>query len=155
MKIAVISDTHNNLATAKKIVDWLNKQKIKTLLHCGDISSRETLDEIKTTFNGEAMFVRGNADVDMENIPEVGEFQIAGKKIAFTHFPEIALNLAGTGDYNAVFYGHTHKPWEEKINNCRLINPGEAAGQINKPTFAVYDIENDKPELKIVERLEK
>ena len=41
----------------------------------------------------------------------------------------------------------------KKINECRMINPGELAGQFNKPTFAVYDTETDNLELKILEKL--
>ena len=29
MKIAIISDSHDNLATAKKAIAWLNRKKIK------------------------------------------------------------------------------------------------------------------------------
>lgn len=152
MRIAIISDTHNNLATAKKIIDWLNKEKIKLLLHCGDISTQETIDEIENNFKGEIKFVKGNADFDLD-IPEKQELQIEGKKIAFCHFPEFAKELAKTGEYDLVFYGHTHQPWQEKIGKCYLANPGEAAGQFTKPTFAVYDTSTDKLELKIVERL--
>lgn len=152
VKIAVISDTHNNLATAKKITDWLNKEKISLLLHCGDISTQETIDEIGKNFKGEVKFVKGNADFDLD-IPEKEEIETGGKKIAFCHFPELAKKLAETGKYDLVFYGHTHQPWQEKIKNCYLVNPGEAAGQFTKPTFAVYDTATGKLELKIVERL--
>ena len=56
-----------------------------------------------------------------------------------------------SGKYDLVFYGHTHKPWAEKIGNCLLANPGELAGQRFKPTFAIYDIQKDKLQLKILE----
>lgn len=153
MKIAIISDTHDNLATTKKIIEWLNKEEIKLILHCGDISSQETLNEMKKMFNGEIKIVRGNADFNLINVLEFGEIELNNIKIAFTHFPETAKRLAETKKYKVVFYGHTHKPWEEKIGDCRLINPGEAAGQFYKPTFAVYDTEKDSAELKIIERL--
>jgi uncharacterized protein len=152
MRIAIISDTHNNLATAKKITDWLNKEKIKLLLHCGDISTQDTVSEIEKNFKGEVKFAKGNADFDLD-IPEKQELQIEGKKIAFCHFPELAKELAGTGKYDFVFYGHTHQPWQEKIKNCYLVNPGEAAGQFTKPTFALYDPATGKLELKILELL--
>jgi len=153
MKVAIISDTHDNLASAKKAIEWLNKEEISLLLHCGDISSRETANELAKMFKGEIKFVRGNADVDLTDIPEAGEIQIEGKGIAFVHFPEPARRLAKTGKYDLVFYGHTHKPWEEMIGNCRMVNPGEAAGQFYKQTFAVYDTDKDEMELKIIELL--
>jgi uncharacterized protein len=69
------------------------------------------------------------------------------------HYPEIAKKLAESGNYDAVFYGHTHRPWEETIGSCRLVNPGELAGQRYKPCFAIYDTETDKLELKILEKM--
>ena len=155
MKIAIISDTHDNLANINRAIDWLNKEKINLVLHCGDVSSQNTLDEMNRLFKGEIKVVRGNADVDLINIPESDEIELNSKKIIFTHFPKEAHRLAESGKYNLVFYGHNHRPWEEKIGDCRLINPGEAAGQFQKATFAVYDSETDILELKILERLDQ
>ncbi|MBU4274610.1 metallophosphatase family protein [Patescibacteria group bacterium] len=154
MKIAIISDTHDNLTNIKKVVDWLNKEKINLLLHCGDINSQEATDEIKNNFKGEVKFVRGNADHNLKDLPEKIEFEFGGKRISFTHYPGTAKELAQTAKYDLVFYGHTHRPWEERTGDCRMINPGEAAGQIYKPTFAIYDTNTDRLELKILEKLE-
>ena len=44
MKIAIISDTHDNVATFKKAVDLIKKEKIKTIIHCGDIFKPEKLN---------------------------------------------------------------------------------------------------------------
>jgi len=148
MKIAIIADTHNNETNIRRIVDWLNKEKIPVLLHCGDISSKESLDLIRSSFLGEAKFVSGNADFNL-SLPDFLEVG----KIAFCHKPDLARSLAESGKYDIVFYGHTHQPWEEKVGNCRLVNPGEAAGQLNKATFALYDGEKDLLELKILERM--
>ena len=168
MKIAILSDTHGNVANFKKAVEWLNKEDIKMILHCGDIGSPESFKESLKDFNGEFLGILGNLDNDYEIRLE--EYQIVGKakvfedfaeteidnkEIAIIHKPDRINELVGTGKYNLIFYGHTHKPWEEKIGSCRLINPGELAGQIFKPTFAVYDTETDKLELKILEKLDE
>lgn len=174
MKIAIVSDTHDNLPNFKKIIDWLNKpittilpsgklceskEKVKVILHCGDICSQETINEAVRSFNGEIKFVRGNGDFKLNNIPEKMEIQLGGKKIGFVHYPKIAKEMAESGKYDIVFYGHTHKPWEEKVlvpagrGYCRLVNPGEVAGQRFKPTFAIYDTKTDKLELKILEKI--
>lgn len=166
MKIAIVSDSHGNVANFKKIVQWLNKEKISLILHCGDIGNLESLKESLADFPGQFFGVFGNMDKDfkilvkdynkIKNVKieeKILETEIDRKKIAITHFPEEAKKLAESGNYNLVFYGHTHKPWEEKIGNCRLINPGESAGQFYKPTFAVYDTATDKLELKILEKI--
>jgi len=82
------------------------------------------------------------------------EIEIAGKKIFFVHFPAQAKKASESGKYDMVFYGHTHRAWEEKAGNCRMINPGEVAGHFYKPTFAVYDADTQKLELKIIEMLQ-
>jgi len=163
MKCAIISDTHGNLANIKKILDWLKKEKINFIIHCGDINGPAALKEGFGGFKGEIKVALGNADFgqkeDYEILPNAqifdkfGEMNLDGKRIAFAHYPDPAKELAESGRYGLVFYGHTHKPWEEKIGDCRLVNSGEAAGQYQMPTFAVYDTETDKLELKILQLL--
>ena len=58
-----------------------------------------------------------------------------------------------SGRYDYVFYGHNHTPWEEKIGNTVVANPGTLAGMFQKATFAVLDTKNKKLELKILEIL--
>ena len=162
MKIAVVSDTHDNIANFKKAIDWIKKEKIQLILHCGDISTQETIDEVRKYFVGDIKFVKGNADFNLD-LPEKMEIEIEDpptpeatarrRKIAFAHFPDIAKKLAQSGKFDLVFYGHTHRPWDENIGNTYMINPGELAGQFYKPTFAVYDNATEKLELKILEKL--
>ncbi|TSC95226.1 MAG: phosphodiesterase, MJ0936 family [Parcubacteria group bacterium Licking1014_1] len=182
MKIAIISDTHGNAANFKKVINWLNKNNISLILHCGDIGSPESLKESLADFKGDFFGVLGNMDKDykirleeynkiprvkinedileteIEN-PSAGSGQV---KIAITHKPKPAKKLAESGRYDLIFYGHTHKPCLARRSfskgggrkkECLLINPGELAGQFYKPTFAVYDTDIDKLELKILEKL--
>jgi len=169
VKIAIVSDTHDNIPNFKKVIDFLNKEKVDLMLHCGDICNQETIDEAVKSFKGEIKFVRGNGDYDLHNIPEKMEIELDNKKIAFIHYPDKARELAESKnssrvsgqEYDLVFYGHTHRPWEEKVGNpstgsgqvCRLVNPGELAGQRYKPCFALYDTKTDKLELKILEKI--
>jgi len=175
MKIAIVSDTHGNEANFKKAVQWINKQKIKIILHCGDIGSSESLKESLEDFKGEFFGVFGNMDDGLDNsvdyykkIPNAKiekktlEAEIDEKCIAITHFPAEARELVRSGKYNMVFYGHTHKAYLARQNlkgegggrkECLLINPGEMAGHFFKPTFAVYDTKTDILELKILEKL--
>lgn len=166
MKIIIVSDTHGNVKNFKKVINFANKEKINLILHCGDIGSPESLEESLADFKGKFFGVLGNMDYIYSNRLEIYnsvnnvkiearvlEIPIDKKMIAITHYPEKAKALTETGKYNLVFYGHTHKPWLEKVNDCQLVNPGETAGQIFKPCFAVYDAEKDFLELKILERL--
>jgi hypothetical protein len=160
MKIAIISDTHDNFATLKRAVDWVKSQKIKLIIHCGDVSKEDMLKEALGDFNGRIFLSRGNCDIDdFKSIPkskmfeEFGEIKLVDKKIAFSHFSKIAQGLAISKKYDLVFYGHSHKPWIEKIGKTKLVNPGNLAGVYYKATFATYDTKTEELELKILERL--
>jgi uncharacterized protein len=164
MKIAIVSDTHNNWANFEKAIKWMNKEKISLILHCGDIMSQDTINDAKKSFEGKIEFVKGNADYDMPALPEKMELEIklespsasSGRlslKVAFCHFPDLAKKMAKSGEYDLVFYGHSHRAWDEKVGKCHMINPGELAGQFYKATFAVYDTGTENLELKILERL--
>lgn len=152
MKIAIISDTHDNLTNIKKAFDWIKKEKIMLVLHCGDISRQETIDFMEKNYDGEIKFVKGNADYDLP-FPDRMELEFNKHKIAFAHFPDIAKRMAQSGKFDLVFYGHTHRPWDEKIGSTHMINPGEMANQFYKPSFAVYDTATGKLELKILDEL--
>ena len=166
MKIAIISDTHDNIATLEKAVEWMNENDIKQIIHCGDLCSPDTLKEVLApNFKGKIHMVFGNADdtdstiliseefKHVKHYGDVGESEIDGKKIAFIHYPNEAKELARSGKYDFVFYGHTHKPWEEMIGKTKLLNPGTLAGLFYKATFAVWDTSNDNFELKLLEKL--
>lgn len=166
MKLAIISDTHDNLANIEKFTSWAKENKIEAIIHCGDIASGDTVEFLAKHFSGLAHLVYGNMDANYrddiyltcDNYPKMklhgdqGEIILEKTKIAFCHFPEVAKELAETGKYNLVFYGHTHKPWMETLNNnCQLINPGTLGGVFQKATFTVYDTTTNKLELKILE----
>lgn len=167
MRIAIISDTHDNLATLNKAIAWINKNDIQKIIHCGDIASFETLQELSRLYAGEIQLVFGNMDDDyslsetLKSHPlanviahrKIGIINIDGKRIAFTHFPRMAEDLAKSEKYDIVFNGHTHKPWEEKIDGTQLINPGNLTGQFYKSSFATYDTETGQVELKILDAL--
>jgi len=166
MKIAIISDTHDNVPNLEKALAWMKDNNIEQIIHCGDLCAPGILKmTLGPGFSGQIHMVFGNVE-DRDLLPQIaaqfsqvkhygdlGETVIDGKKIAFIHYPEKAKELAESGQYDLVFYGHNHKPWEETIGQTKLVNPGTLAGLFNKATFAVYDTENDKLELKVLELL--
>lgn len=181
MKIAIISDVHNNTVNLKKVLDYCKKEsasrRIETIICCGDLASAETLDFLNDyiTTQGSTLaaakvepwkpvvhYTFGNMDKDHLNIltfkhknkykniviyKDYGEIKIENNQIAFVHYPNTAEDLCRSGKYDFVFYGHTHKPFEKNINSCKMLNPGNVAGEIYPPTFAVWETENNKFEL--------
>lgn len=169
MLIAIISDIHDNIPNLEKVLEYCREKEIKKIICCGDLATEETLEHLERNFSGEISIALGNAD--QRHFPEesfkdharqnirilenFGEEEIDGKSVAFVHFPEIANDLSGTGKYDFVFHGHTHKPWTSstEISNgkekrtCTILNPGNVANQLYPPTFAVWNTTNDSFEL--------
>lgn len=166
MKIAIISDTHDNLPNLKTFLKYIQENPVEAILHCGDVCSEETLTHLCQEFNGPIYLSLGNCDDrrDIANIvddppenlkifPALGKAQLGGLKLAFLHFPEEAKDAANQQIYDFVFHGHTHQPWLEKIGNCHLANPGNIAGLYFNPSFAILDCKTKKLELKLLNHL--
>lgn len=130
MKIAIISDTHDNLANLERFLGQAKTREITGIIHCGDVATPETLEWLTEKFKGEIKVACGNAEIrreeffelakkhkNLEVFAEVGEWaphqSVQDKEIniAFVHEPDQAEELAKSGKYNFVFHGHTHKPW--------------------------------------------
>lgn len=150
MKIAIISDTHDNLHNLKRFLDFARKESIEAIIHCGDTAHMETLEEILKNFSGQVFLSFGNMDFreEFEILKDnqrvkifdyFGSIEINGLRIGFCHFPELAKE--NYEKYDFVFYGHTHKPWIEKIGDCFAANPGNLAGLYYAPSFAILDAE--------------
>lgn len=161
MKIGIISDSHDSISNLKKAVKKLKEENVGLIIHCGDLCAPFMLFEFKD-FPSEVHLIFGNVDGDrylmtkmsQKDVPnvkihgELGEIEIEGKKIAFTHYPFFAEGLAATGKYDIVFYGHTHITEIKNKGNSILANPGEILGRKDSPSFAVYDTETGKCEIK-------
>ena len=166
MKFAIISDSHDNWPNILTALKFIEKRGIDLIIHCGDISSGEVLRQTGKNFKGKIHAVLGNVSSSLETMQkkaksvgsitiyeETGELKIDNKKIAWNHYPDQAKELAESGKYDLVFYGHDHKPWEKQLGKTTLLNPGTLAGLFNKPSFAIYDTKTDRAELVLLEKL--
>ncbi len=82
-----------------------------------------------------------------------GVFEISGKTIGLCHEPRFMAKVLEIKKCSVIFYGHTHKPWIEEKDGIISANPGTLGGVFNKASFAVWDSESGKLELKILELL--
>src|SRR5271156_1504156 len=100
MKIAIISDTHNQYAAVETALEMLRERKINQVIHCGDICDSETV----WLFQGlTAHFVFGNCDYErhgrrrpIHGIGETlhepfGHLELEGVKLAFVHGDDDSL----------------------------------------------------------------
>lgn len=152
MRIAVISDLHDNIVAWERLNLVLVQQHIQTLINCGDTCAPATLIHLSQTFSGEIHTIFGNvADKDLEaqrtkelpNVHHYGEqadFVLATRRIALTHYPNIAKKLAASGEYDMVCYGHDHLKVATPVGKTLLLNPGTAGGLFQYPSFAIVDL---------------
>lgn len=158
MKIAILSDSHDNVANIELALTQIHAANADVLLYCGDFCSPFSAKAI-AAFNGLIFVVFGNNDGDKVNIvarmnetnPQVtffgegdGKLELDGRKIAMTHYPRYADALARTGDYDLVCFGHDHKARIERHGNSVAVNPGCLAGRRASDivAFAIYDTVN-------------
>lgn len=160
MLIGVFSDVHDNLENLRKTLAIFSGRGIDTLIFCGDFCSPIPARLIGG-YSGEVHCVFGNGDGDRftiarfarEEFPnlklhgEHAELSLGGVKIAVTHYPLYGKALALTGDYAAVFSGHTHELRQERFGNCLWLNPGEVMGWKGTATCAIYDTETGVEEI--------
>jgi hypothetical protein len=161
MKIAVISDTHDNLENLKKFLKFAKKESVEILIHCGDVCTGETLKEIEKNF--EKIYLSfGNADL-REEIKKVakktrifkerGEIEIDDLKIGFCHQFDLRKINRDLEKFDFFFFGHTHWPFFKREKNCILANPGNLAGLFFKASFAILNTRKRKLKLEILKKI--
>lgn len=169
MKIAIISDTHDNLANLKKFLELAGRDNIASIIHCGDVTTPETLAWLAEHFAGPIKLACGNMEIrgeefaliaekysNLEIFDEIGTLHQTeqGKNgqirvnITFVHKPDKIEELTRSGEPNFIFYGHTHKPWIRNEASIIIANPGTLGGVFTVSTFAVLDTETGSLELK-------
>ena len=158
MKIAILSDTHDNIWALEEVLKQLNDTDV--LLFCGDFCAPFTLAAIAEGFPGPVHVVFGNNDGDKWLLTKVankagnvtlhGAFasiELGGRKIALTHYPEIAAGMVASGLFDLVCYGHDHTHGIERVGGCLKVNPGEVMGRFGVSSYAVYDTETGEAEI--------
>ena len=161
MRIGIVSDSHGNTAMVLAALDLLREHGIQTILHCGDLDDASTV----YLFEGfTAHFAFGNCDHDRSGIRQAirnagqtlhepfGKLELEGKKIAFLHGDDRRLfqQVEQSGEYDYLFYGHTHQAAEHWTGRTRVINPG-ALHRARPKSILILDIVAGETELLIVE----
>jgi putative phosphoesterase len=139
MKIAVLSDTHNNQEYTNRALEAIRAEGVSTIIHCGDISEAETVG----LFNGFSVsFALGNADRNYGELKRAAESLVPsaavapfftlsydGIDVAVCHgHTETLRRLISSGSYGYVFHGHSHRRKEERLDDTVVVNPGALGG---------------------------
>ena len=123
--VGLISDTHGlmrpDVFTALAGVDLI--------LHAGDVGGDEILDELALIAPVHAVY--GNTDPPGQpRLSDAIEMEIGGLRVHVSHGHEVGsptpAKLLARYAADVVVYGHTHKPFCEKIGSTLYFNPGSA-----------------------------
>ncbi len=164
MRVAVFSDLHDNRPNLNLFLNWILKNKIESLIFCGDLANAQTLEYLAEGFAGKIYMVGGNADSfyssdakkfkNLVYAEDKLEFKLNNQKIIIAHKPtDLKKYLLEDNSFNFAFHGHTHKPWIKQEDGVIIANPGTLAEYLGKSSFAILDTETGKLELKILETI--
>ncbi len=150
MKVAIVSDSHDNIFYIKKFLEDLKKREVDLIFHLGDIISPFAAKEFLNS-GKKIVAIYGNNDgelrglsslLDIEKFPR--KIEQEGKNIFLYHDPVFdEKNLKGV---DFLFYGHTHKTFYKKVENTLILNPGELCGYLaGFSTYVTLDLNNPVP----------
>lgn len=157
MLIGVVSDTHNNIKSIKKIISLFNNEDVVSVIHTGDIASAKALEKF-SNLETKLVGVYGNNDryesgldtiakkcsFEFQNPPK--SIQIFDKKITIFHEPdEIDSFIKQNPEVDLILHGHTHRYRNEVRNKTLIFNPGESAGILKgKNAIGIVDLNSLK-----------
>lgn len=149
MKIAVLSDTHDLLRS--EVMEIIKDSD--AVIHGGDINSQKILDEIKSVMKPEASLfvVRGNNDKEWAaEMPVSLNFDLCGVRFLLIHNKK---DIPKDIDSDVIVFGHSHKYYEEVIDNRLWLNPGSCGKRrFNLPiTMAALNIKENGYYVKKIE----
>jgi uncharacterized protein len=156
MRIAVISDIHDNIWTLYAALGAVADTDL--LICCGDLCSPFIVTLMAENFHRPIYVVQGNNDGDLFRMSrnagryphfhlegELFQAEFGGKRFIVNHFDNIASEIARGSSHDVVCFGHNHDYQVEKFGEVQLINPGTLMGynpiarKEVPPTFVIYD----------------
>lgn len=151
MKIAVLSDSHDNLWKLEAASEAIRSAEV--VIHCGDLCSPFMVRRLaEIAGDRPTHVVWGNNDGDQFLIGQVAsgfprvvlhgplaEIELAGRRVAVTHYPQIAIGLSRSGMYDLVCHGHDHVRSDLREGPCLRLNPGELMGMKGMSTLALVE----------------
>lgn len=136
MKIALITDTHDNTPAIAWIIQYLNEHSITIALHAGDLINPGVVVRFNKHFKGHFHFIFGNNDGEraglmhrsagFENVTCHGDtlrMELGGKTFFMHHFSDLAEEMAQSGVFDVCIGGHDHQ-FRVIEGPSLFINPG-------------------------------
>lgn len=150
--IGIMSDSHGDAAATARAIELLTQRGATKFIHCGDICGEGVLDELA---GHDCAFIWGNCDSPSaplrKYVRTLGlpwpdgplQLKLSRKRVAVFHGhePEFPRSVE-SGDFDYIFYGHTHRLADQRVKGCRVINPG-ALYRARIKTVALVDAAAD------------
>ena len=172
MRVAVVSDTHDNIRAIKRVAERITEAGVETVIHLGDIISPFAVRLLRDALRGvKVVGVLGNNDGDVLQLAKLFSeagwelysgpkiIELGGRRILVLHgyggvadTESLVKNLAKSTEVDAVFFGHTHKVMVERLQGRLVLNPGEACGYLTgKSSFALVDLDTMEASIQVEE----
>ncbi len=155
MQIAIISDSHYDLKTLKKLLTHLERINIFHLIHAGDFitsgveSAFAEHQKIKTYISRGNCDYKGDVFVQIKELPHVYlddilYFDIQGIRFIVSHIPGTAISYMNSMEVDVVIHGHTHQPRVEHHKQALILNPGSLMDGDGFMVLSIPSLEVDR-----------
>lgn len=162
MKLAVISDIHENFHNLILALEEMKKHDVEQILCLGDLMNTG-IAKVLASQEIPVYMVWGNNDGEKVEITLASQregsaltvslntydiLELGEKKIFISHYDDLAVPMAKSKEFDAVFYGHNHIQSKEKVGHCWVVNPGEIAANKTKiASMAIYNTQKNTIEI--------
>jgi len=166
MKIAVLSDIHENFHNLIVALEEIKASEVSFIICLGDLMNAG-IANVLSIQDIPVFMIWGNNDGEIVDVvklmsKEKSQLQVSnrtfdfleldGKKIFISHYDDLAIPMAKSGLYDAVFYGHNHTKNIEKIDQCWVVNPGEICAQkTGVSSYSIYNTATNEVKLRVIE----
>lgn len=158
--MVVLSDTHIPTRAEelpKRVLEEM--EDADALIHAGDFEEWRVAEELQEF--GPLYAVYGNMDWEevRRKLPERRVVELSGRKIAIVHgwgaphdLHERARRLFEEEDLSCIVFGHSHRPFNNRVRGVLCFNPGSPTDSYFSPylSFGVLTVDEEGVKGKII-----
>lgn len=151
MKIALLSDSHNNWQVLREAVRDASRRDCDVLFFAGDLVRPDGVD-VLAGFSGPVHMIIGNNEFEIDEIwaraegsenviyhGEICDIEREGVRIFMHHYPQEAVSKAQSGIYDLCIHGHTHTFRQQTVSGTPVVSPGAISDRGSSPVWAIFD----------------
>jgi len=155
MKVALMSDSHDQMDRLHRAVEFCNDHKVSHVLHAGDLVSPFVHRALKK-LEAPLTLVFGNNDGERAGLKGIfrdrifeppHELTLDDRRILMLHDPILLDVLRQSSPFDLILYGHLHEI-ENSKEAALVVNPGELCGWLTgKSTLALWDTRKNEAKI--------